>query len=181
LVSHRAGCPFAKNPLVVFARVFLERSVGGALDIVVVFGTGALFGSDEALRCSFLKSPKGACSDSWSLRSPRCHTLGATSRMLPSRSRRQTCSPPLRKAAPRSNRCYSHIRSSLLLSCSVCIGVPALGVAQTYTDCLVLLMSSPHIRLGVEWYNRSSVVATEVEPRGFEPLTSAVQRRRSPD
>jgi hypothetical protein len=36
-----------KLPLVVFARVFLERPVGGALDLVVVFGTGALFGSDE--------------------------------------------------------------------------------------------------------------------------------------
>jgi hypothetical protein len=39
--------PAPKLLLVVFARQPLEKPVGGTLDIVVVFGTGALFGCDE--------------------------------------------------------------------------------------------------------------------------------------
>jgi hypothetical protein len=51
-VSHRAGCFFSTSTVcwllfVIFARQFLKQPVGGALDIVVLFGTGTLFGGDE--------------------------------------------------------------------------------------------------------------------------------------
>jgi transposase len=43
--------------LVVFARQLLEQRVGGALDLVVVFGTGALFGGDEGRPLAPKKRP----------------------------------------------------------------------------------------------------------------------------
>jgi hypothetical protein len=41
------GAPLPTLLPIVFARQLLEQPVCGALDIIVVFGTGALFGSDQ--------------------------------------------------------------------------------------------------------------------------------------
>jgi hypothetical protein len=57
--SPRRLPPLPKLLPVVFARQLLEQPVGGALDLVVVFGTGALFGGDKGAAMWFLEVSKG--------------------------------------------------------------------------------------------------------------------------